>query len=339
MASLRYIRSRKRWQVRWYCTVQQGSQIGLIIDGSQTFRKKQAAIAFKAEIEQQEDYWRAGLEINRTLITDALDLWTKHISHLTPRTQQFYKSAIKSFSESLPPTVVTIDQISARYIEAYREAIRNRGCKAITCNRQTDPIRSFCTWLSDRYDIPNVGAKIRPYKEAPREPRFLTDEEYEAVLKVTPDYEKDITAWLANTGLRASEFCNLTWKDISRDRKSVTVFGKGRKYRVVLLNEACRDIQSRLKRNPNKPIFLSKSNKKLSRFALRNYIIKLSHKAGINNFGPHSLRHYFGTQLILKGVSIAKVSKLMGHSSIAITEHVYIHILPKDLAGTTDCLK
>jgi integrase len=34
---------------------------------------------------------------------------------------------------------------------------------------------------------------------------------------------------------------------------------------------------------------------------------------------PHSLRHTFASRLLQAGVSLAKVSKLLGHSSIAMT--------------------
>ena len=52
----------------------------------------------------------------------------------------------------------------------------------------------------------------------------------------------------------------------------------------------------------------------------------------------HALRHYFGSELIRKGVPIAHVSKIMGHSSIATTERFYIHLLSSDLKDVTRVL-
>lgn len=65
---------------------------------------------------------------------------------------------------------------------------------------------------------------------------------------------------------------------------------------------------------------------------------RISKNASIIRFGSHALRHYFATQLIRKGVSIYKVSRLLGHSSVQTTESIYIHLLPLDLLGTTDVL-
>ena len=43
----------------------------------------------------------------------------------------------------------------------------------------------------------------------------------------------------------------------------------------------------------------------------------------------HELRHTFGTFLINNHVDIYRVSKILGHSSIKVTESVYLHLLPE----------
>ena len=42
------------------------------------------------------------------------------------------------------------------------------------------------------------------------------------------------------------------------------------------------------------------------------------------------LRHTFGSQLARKGVSLLKISKLMGNSPEIARRH-YVHLLPEDL--------
>ena len=39
----------------------------------------------------------------------------------------------------------------------------------------------------------------------------------------------------------------------------------------------------------------------------------------------HDLRHTYGSRLLSKGVPLADVSKLMGHSSVQITADIYLH--------------
>ena len=42
---------------------------------------------------------------------------------------------------------------------------------------------------------------------------------------------------------------------------------------------------------------------------------------------PHALRHTFGSYLISEGADLYSVSKLLGHSSIKMTENVYLELL------------
>ena len=45
----------------------------------------------------------------------------------------------------------------------------------------------------------------------------------------------------------------------------------------------------------------------------------------------HGFRRSFGSKLVQSGVDIYVVSKLLGHSSIKVTERAYIHLLDSNL--------
>jgi integrase len=50
--------------------------------------------------------------------------------------------------------------------------------------------------------------------------------------------------------------------------------------------------------------------------------------AGLQPIGLHEARHTCASTMIAANVPIATVSRYMGHSSIAVTERVYFHLLP-----------
>ena len=50
----------------------------------------------------------------------------------------------------------------------------------------------------------------------------------------------------------------------------------------------------------------------------------------ITECGTHALRHSYGSYLISTGTPLIIVSRLLGHSSVKVTESVYIHILEED---------
>ncbi|MCI0559860.1 MAG: site-specific integrase, partial [Nitrososphaera sp.] len=45
----------------------------------------------------------------------------------------------------------------------------------------------------------------------------------------------------------------------------------------------------------------------------------------------HTFRHTFASRLVQAGVSLAKVSKLLGHSSVTTTE-IYAHLAPNEVS-------
>ena len=54
-------------------------------------------------------------------------------------------------------------------------------------------------------------------------------------------------------------------------------------------------------------------------------------KIGIKNARFHDLRRSFGLNLIKQGISIYKVSKLLGHSSVTTTERHYAPLLTTEI--------
>lgn len=66
----------------------------------------------------------------------------------------------------------------------------------------------------------------------------------------------------------------------------------------------------------------------ISADALRKRSRKIWKAAGLQPIGLHEARHTYASTMIAANVPIAKVSRYMGHSSIAVTERVYFHLLP-----------
>lgn len=54
-------------------------------------------------------------------------------------------------------------------------------------------------------------------------------------------------------------------------------------------------------------------------------------RAGVEHISPHTLRHTFATRYLKGGGDIYVLSKILGHSSVSVTEKVYAHLLTDDL--------
>ena len=53
-------------------------------------------------------------------------------------------------------------------------------------------------------------------------------------------------------------------------------------------------------------------------------------KLGIRRLHPHQLRHFFATTTLEHGAKLEVISKILGHSSVAITADIYRHVQNKE---------
>jgi integrase len=52
-------------------------------------------------------------------------------------------------------------------------------------------------------------------------------------------------------------------------------------------------------------------------------------RAGMPKLRVHDLRHTFASRWVLDGGDIFRLSKILGHSSVVITQRVYAHLIPE----------
>lgn len=246
---------------------------------------------------------------------------------ISPSTQGLYSMIIWRFADSAPDD---IRYLTTEHIERYLDSLKNYANCSI--NNHLSAIKIFCRWAAERYELPDPAAKIRALPKPPPHQRVITEAEYHKVLAVCKGSEAAVIKMLANTGLRAAEMQSLKPENISQDRQSLWVVGKGKKSRVIPLNKTAREI---LAYKP-KPFYFLKNRR--YRNALYKLCKKLSIRAGVPSAGPHAYRHFFATRLMQKGVPLAKISKILGHASTSFTEKIYIHWCVSDVVGVTDVL-
>lgn len=133
------------------------------------------------------------------------------------------------------------------------------------------------------------------------------------------------------SGLRVSELADLELGELNLLEQFIRVArGKGGKQRLVPLGgPAVAAVVGYLERG--RPVlaggrgvewvFLSKSGRRLDRFALYRMVVGYARRAGLSGrVGPHTLRHCFATHLLSGGADLRVVQELLGHSSISTTQ-------------------
>lgn len=76
-------------------------------------------------------------------------------------------------------------------------------------------------------------------------------------------------------------------------------------------------------------LFSGRKKKLVTRNTYREHFVSAVHAAGLpDSFVPHSLRHYFASLALSRGIPITDVSRWLGHKSIEVTYRIYGHLVP-----------
>lgn len=216
------------------------------------------------------------------------------------------------------------------------------GCSPGFINAEISALRCFFGYL--RTDAGLVGDPAAGLRAEPKPeplPKALDLAEREAVLTAIqwPDGDLDpltrfrfqrgrlgvLTVWYA--GLRLAELAHLRYRAIDLRGETITVYAaagaKRRRERQLPLHPALRaEYESiPLERRQGELCVLQKEGGEPYGYRNCEHIFDtwLADRAGIHPLGAHRLRHTFATQLMEKEVSLRRIQKYLGHSSLATT--------------------
>lgn len=204
--------------------------------------------------------------------------------------------------------------------------------KPNSVNRSLVSLKRYFAWLLStgriRYD-PAKAVKLVGEESVP--PRHLSDQEEQALMAAVTETgdgrDRAIVVLTLHTGLRARELCTITRSQVRLGKRSgtLTVQGKGNKYREIPLNATVRvalvAYDSSLLRPTHDatPLFLSeKRHTQLTERGLGYLIKKYAGRAHISDLSPHDLRHHFGYRMA-KIVPLHRLAQIMGHNSLDTT--------------------
>jgi len=255
--------------------------------------------------------------------------------NVSAHTYRAYKTDLKQFllfwKRIDNNNLFTVRRIIERYlVSLFYKKIDNK-----TIARKFSCFSSFEKFLKQKSITLNLHLK-RP-KITRKLPIYLTLDEIFLLLDTIqndqlptkfPYRDRAIFELLYATGIRCSELAHVTAADILHSQKSIRIFGKGKKERMVLYgSKAAKSMELYLmhERRPiifqNEHFFLSNSGKPVDDTHIRNIIIMFRRFLPIQRpLTPHKLRHSFATHLLQKGMDLRMIQELLGHKTLASTE-------------------
>ncbi|WP_410511083.1 tyrosine-type recombinase/integrase [Paenibacillus sp. BR2-3] len=277
---------------------------------------------------------------------DAFLIWMKDAGY-TPHTQKSYLADIRQFLGSLNGK--KLDAVKKLHVISFLTSVRERGVSDATRNRKHASVSCFFKALMELelYNT-NPAAGIKKSKtEKNREPVYLDENDLQRFLSaIEGKYRtRNLAVFLLMSymGLRVGEVHVLNVSDYNVERRSLRVFGKGRKWRNVPVPEGIvpfleRAVEERLNpwRSKEEALFISQKGRRLSIRGIQQIAadtfnrfqseVPVTHR---RPYSSHKLRHSFATMLLRKGADLRTVQELLGHSSIQTTT-VYTHITSRE---------
>lgn len=273
----------------------------------------------------------------------------KRFSALTVRN---YRHDIESFATwCASNTGIPLDKFDFTKVttEDIREWIiyRMEQCKigAASMNRELSSLRSFYRYLRTHgHMTQDVFGRISTLKTARKLPSFVPETRMESLLENirsksrTNDFVEQrnalIIALFYSCGIRLAELQGARFGDLSGDRSSLHIRGKGDKHRMIpVLPELAERIERYaellrelgISTSAEAPMIVSDTGKPLSRSTIQRVVkAKLGEANVQGKKSPHILRHTFATHLLNKEADMRDIQELMGHSSLRTTQ-CYTH--------------
>lgn len=266
-----------------------------------------------------------------------------------------YQRDLQRFSEFLSSkfqkdeSTLLLADVERHTIQDWLVAGHSQGLAPATLARRLSAIKGLCAFaLRQKLIIDNPAAGIRAPKLGKRLPKTLPPHQTQQLLEATnrtfDARELALMALLYGCGLRVSEVVGVNLTDLTLNRRSkqgeVKVLGKGNKERILPLPTLAVELilqwlQVRLGLKPsNQALFLNRFGKRLSVRSVQRMLKDRALETGADSsVTPHRLRHSFATDMLAGGANLRSIQTLLGHASLATTEH-YTHITLPQLQQT-----
>lgn len=275
---------------------------------------------------------------SRRTFGDGVTQWLDTLKASGSRSWEEYDSRVR---HHLMPAFRDVPIISVHRPDVVRWRDKtSKTVSASTTNTLLGTLSSAFTWFCDqRWLERNPCHRVRQLAKPHREFPWLTSTDLVTRLlsECTPNI-RELVAVLVGTGMRLDEALHLRWDDIDLEHRIITVHRgrqgttKSGKMRRVPIFDSVLGVLKGMKLRRGADVLLwpgGKPGKPLSQPAVRAPFKRALDHAGISSkMRLHDLRHSFASLFLIDGGDIFRLSRILGHSSVTITERTYAHLKP-----------
>lgn len=219
----------------------------------------------------------------------------------------------------------------------------------ITINNYIRNLRVFFNYLERNYIIrKNPMKRIRQLRTNRQPKVYLTDDELRRLLaRFDRSYFSEhrdymMILLMLDSGMRLGECSTLLVTDLELARKRINLRAeetKGRKDRTVYFSPKTESVLRRWLQFKDRYVesdYLFPVKEHGGSIGVGNFesnFKKYILRAGLNEaYTPHCLRNNFAKRCLMNGMDIFTLSKILGHSSVEVTEQAYLDLTDDDIS-------
>lgn len=291
-------------------------------------------------------------------LADTFLSYLARVRNYSPNTAAAYAQDLDCFLIWASNCGIDVLQATHRDFRRFLSSLSGAGYAKTTVNRRLSAVRSFYSWLVREGVIESNPAAVVSSPKLPKPlPHVLSQEDVEKLLKCadasTPAGALDaaLVELLYASGARIGEVASLDVDRIDFSDKSVRLFGKGSKERIVPLYPAALHaldaylaharpvllanhkggLAAEEAADAQRALFINARGARMSERSLRARFEKLLARAGLAGMAtPHTMRHTFATEVLDGGADLRSVQEMLGHASLSTTQ-IYTHLTPERL--------
>ena len=308
----------------------------MAIDAKMTFlQQAEAALADKVTVSEMggilgtlsdvlQGYEMRSLE--RWEAEDRNDLLECYLSALSVecRSEKTLKRYEYVIRRMLQFVAVPVRQITVYHLRNYIAHEKERGISDGTLEGLRQVFSGFFNWLQresliDRNPTANLGT-IKRAKKVKKTYSEIDLAKLNNCCRTVRD--RAIINFLASTGCRISEMCELDRDAVNLDALECVVHGKGNKERTVFLSSVAGmwlEEYMKARKDDNPALFVGLRKERLEPGGVRCMLKNLAKAAGVEHVHPHKFRRTRATELARHGMPIQEIAALLGHEKIDTT--------------------
>ncbi|SKC17060.1 tyrosine-type recombinase/integrase [Dyadobacter psychrophilus] len=229
-------------------------------------------------------------------------------------------------------------EAKAPMLRSWVVSLMEEGMNPSSINRKIASLRTFYGFLKRKNVVSQDPTKIlSALKTRKKLPAFVEEKSMEMLFlpdTFTDDFEgvrdRTIMELLYGSGIRLAELVSLEINDLNLPARTIRVFGKRSKERVVpistsLANLLFQYLALRAPEEDTNILILTNSGKAVYPVFVQRTVGKyLSAVTTLSQKSPHVLRHTYATHLLNRGADLNAIKELLGHANLAATQ-IYTH--------------